>query len=41
MRKRDTPRVLTIKMAGYKTIEKTYTPDGKTIPVGVDLEKER
>ena len=35
----DTPRTITIKMAGYKTVEKTFVPDGRTIPVSVTLEK--
>ncbi|MGA8068621.1 MAG: PEGA domain-containing protein, partial [Terriglobales bacterium] len=38
--KRDNPRVLTIKLAGYKTVEKTLVPDGKNIPIGISLEKE-
>jgi len=37
--KRDNPRVLTIKLAGYKTVEKTLVPDGKNIPIGISLEK--
>lgn len=36
----DTPRTITIKMSGYKTIEKKVVPDGKVIPIGVTLEKE-
>lgn len=36
----DTPRTITIKMNGYKTIEKTFVPDGKTIPIGLTLEKQ-
>jgi len=35
----DTPRTITIKMAGYKTVEKTFVPDGRTIPIAVSLEK--
>jgi len=38
--KRDTPRTITVKMAGYKTIEKQVDPDGKVIPLGLTLEKE-
>lgn len=38
--KRDKPRVLTIKLAGYKTVEKTIIPDGKDIPLAFNLEKE-
>ncbi len=38
--KRDTPRTITVKMAGYKTVEKQLDPDGKTIPLGLTLEKE-
>ncbi len=38
--KRDNPRILTIKLAGYKAVEKTFVPDGKNIPVSIILEKE-
>jgi hypothetical protein len=40
LRKGDAPRVITIKMSGYKTVEKSVVPDGKTIPLGLTLEKE-
>jgi len=40
LRHGDTPRTVTIKMGGYKTIEKKVIPDGKVIPIGVMLEKE-
>lgn len=40
LRKGDTPRVITIKMSGYKTVEKRVVPDGKNIPIGVTLETE-
>lgn len=36
----DAPRVITIKMNGYKTVEKKVIPDGKTIPIGLTLEKQ-
>jgi len=36
----DSPRVITIKMNGYKTVEKKVVPDGKTIPIGLTLEKQ-
>jgi hypothetical protein len=36
----DTPRLITIKMSGYKTVEKNVIPDGKVIPLGLNLEKE-
>jgi PEGA domain len=36
----NTPRVVTIKMKGYKTAEKSFIPDGKTIPIGLTLEAE-
>jgi hypothetical protein len=36
----DTPRTVTIKMSGYKTIEKKVVPDGKIIPIGLTLEKQ-
>jgi hypothetical protein len=35
-----TPRVVTLKLSGYKTVEKSFVPDGKTIPIGLALEKE-
>ena len=36
----DTQRTITIKMAGYKTVEKKVVPDGKIIPIGLTLEKQ-
>jgi hypothetical protein len=36
----DTPRTITIKMDGYKPVEKKFVPDGKTIPIGLTLEKQ-
>ncbi len=39
-KKGDTPRVITIKMSGYNTVVKKVVPDGKTIPIGLTLEKE-
>lgn len=36
----DTPRTITIKMAGYKTVEKQFVPDGKIIPISITLEKD-
>jgi hypothetical protein len=36
----DTPRKVTIKMTGYKTVEKAVVPDGKTIPIGLTLERQ-
>jgi PEGA domain len=38
--KRDAPRTVTVKLAGYKTFEKQFVPDGKPIPLGLTLEKE-
>jgi len=38
--KRETARVITIKMSGYKIVEKQVVPDGTTIPISVQLEKE-
>ena len=40
LRQGDTPRKVAIKMAGYKTVEKALIPDGKTIPIGLELEKQ-
>ncbi|HZE25722.1 MAG TPA: PEGA domain-containing protein [Blattabacteriaceae bacterium] len=31
------PRVITVKLDGYKTEERSVTPDGKTIPIGITL----
>lgn len=39
--RRDSPRILTIKLAGYKTVEKQLVPDGKAIPIAITLEKEQ
>lgn len=38
--KGDAPRVITIKMSGYKTVEKRVVPDGKAVALGLTLEKE-
>ena len=35
--KRDNPRILTIKLAGHKTVELTLKPDGKYIPLAISL----
>jgi len=40
LKKGDTPRTLTIKMSGFKTVEKKVVPDGKNIPIGLTLEKQ-
>ena len=40
LKEAQTPRMITIKMAGYKTVEKSFVPDGKTIPIAVVLEKD-
>jgi len=34
-------RIITIKMAGYKTVEKKLVPDGKSIPLMLTLEKNK
>ena len=39
--KTEKPRVVTVKLAGYKTVEKEYDPDGKVIPIALTLEKEQ
>jgi hypothetical protein len=36
----DVPRTLTIKLAGYKTIVRKVIPDGGTLPIGLEMEKE-
>ena len=38
LRNGDAPRVITIKMSGFKTAEERVIPDGKTIPIGLTLE---
>jgi hypothetical protein len=40
LKRDDAPRRVTIKMAGYKTVEQGLVPDGKTIPIGLTLEKQ-
>lgn len=40
LRHGNTPRVVTIRMSGYKTVEKQVIPDGKSIPIGLTLEAE-
>ncbi|HWX56125.1 MAG TPA: PEGA domain-containing protein, partial [Verrucomicrobiae bacterium] len=39
--KRDTPRVVTVKMDGYKTVEKQVDPDGTNVPLALTLVKEK
>ena len=41
LRKGDSPRVITIKMVGYKTVEKKVIPDGKIIPLGLTLDRDK
>jgi hypothetical protein len=36
----ETPRTVTVKMGGYKTVEKRLIPDGKIIPIALTLEKQ-
>jgi PEGA domain len=36
----DQYRTITVKMAGYVTVEKKFLPDGKDIPLGITLEPE-
>ena len=36
--KLDNPRVVTIELPGYETVEKTLVPDGKNISIAVSLE---
>lgn len=36
----ETPRIITVKMDGYQPIEQSVVPDGKTIPIGLDLVKQ-
>jgi len=40
LRQGDNPRTVTLKMDGYKTIERKFVPDGKTIPIALTLEKQ-
>ncbi|MBZ5574584.1 MAG: PEGA domain-containing protein [Acidobacteriia bacterium] len=37
--KRDAPRTITVKLDGYQTFEKQYVPDGRTISIAVQLQK--
>jgi hypothetical protein len=36
----DTPRTITVKMAGFKTAERKFIPDGKEIPIALTLGKD-
>ncbi len=40
IRQGDTERTITVRLSGYKTVEKKVVPDGKTIPIGLTLEKQ-
>ena len=40
LKRGDTPRTVSIKMDGYKTVEKKFVPDGKPIPIGLTMEKQ-
>lgn len=33
----DKPRVITVRLKGYVTVEKSIIPDGKDIPIGLTL----
>lgn len=35
----ETPRTITVKMSGYKTVEKKVIPDGKVISIALTLER--
>ena len=35
----NTPRRVTVKLSGYKTVEQKFVPDGKTIPIVLTLQK--
>jgi ketosteroid isomerase-like protein len=39
LKRGDTPRTITIRMTGYKTVEKQVFPNGKTIPIALTLER--
>jgi hypothetical protein len=40
LRQGDKPRTLTIKLPGYKTVEKKVVPDGRLVPIGLHLERD-
>lgn len=40
LKRGETPRTITLKKDGYKTVEKKVVPDGKTIPIGLTMEKQ-
>lgn len=40
LKRGDAPRVIEIRMAGYRPIEKQVVPDGEPIILGLDLEKQ-
>lgn len=37
----DQERTITIQLQGYKTYEQKIVPDGHTVPIGIQLEKEK
>jgi len=37
--RKDTPRTVTLKLAGYKTVDLPFIPNGKDIPISVRMEK--
>jgi PEGA domain len=41
LKKYDAPRVISIKLAEYKAVEKQLNPDGKDIPIDLTLKKEQ
>jgi hypothetical protein len=40
LKRDDAPRIIEIRMTGYRVVEKRLVPDGKPIILGVDLEKQ-
>jgi hypothetical protein len=40
MKRGEAPRTITVKLSGYKMVEKQVIPDGKPIPIGLTLEKQ-
>lgn len=40
LKRGETPRTITVRKDGYKAVEKKVVPDGKTIPIGLTMEKQ-
>jgi hypothetical protein len=41
LKKRGNPRILTMKLPGYETVEEALVPDGRIISIAISLKKEQ